>query len=242
MTEPASPAPLPLALFWAGFHARRNLRKRAFRIWMGACLLGYLTIRVGGRMPAREAAEMLLLWLLPMLALFFGSGVLREEIEDQTLTYAFTRPLGRGYIYAARVVAAMAPVVLLSMPFVLLEATQVDGPTGLRFMFGGACATLAYTGVYALLGLLMKWSTWIGLAWLLFWESFASLAPGFIGRLTLQSHVRGLAGLPPPTSMLGALWQAPGPVTGALVLLVVAALSLGIGGYVCHRREIALEK
>jgi hypothetical protein len=199
-------------------------------------------MRVGGRIPAREAAEILLLWLVPMLALFFGSGVLREEIEDQTLTYAFTRPLGRGYIYAARVVAAMAPVVLLSLPFVLLEATQVDGTTGVRFMVAGACATLAYTGVYAVLGLLMKWSTWIGLAWLLIWESFASLAPGFIGRMTLQSHLRGLAGLPPPTSVLGSLWQAPGPVTGAVVLLVAAGVSLGLGAFVAHRREIALEK
>lgn len=93
MTEPASPRPLPLALFWAGFHARRNLRKRAFRLWVVASVLAYLVIRVGGRLPAPAAAEMIILWAVPLLSLFFGSGVLREEIEDQTLTYAFTLSL-----------------------------------------------------------------------------------------------------------------------------------------------------
>ncbi|MCK6570077.1 hypothetical protein L6V77_03090 [Myxococcota bacterium] len=242
MTEPASPRPLPLALFWAGFHARRNLRKRAFRLWVVASVLAYLVIRVGGRLPAPAAAEMIILWAVPLLSLFFGSGVLREEIEDQTLTYAFTRPLGRGYIYAARVLAAMVPVVLLTLPFVLLETFEVDGGTGLRFLLAGAFATLAYTGIYALLGLMLKWSTWIGLAWLLIWEGFASIAPGFIGRLTLQTHLRGLGGLPAPTGVLASLWQAPGPVVSAVVLIAVTAASLALGGFVAHRREIALEK
>jgi len=239
---PSPPPPLPLTVFWAAFHARRNLRKRSFRRWAALGILAYLLIRFGGRIPASDAAELIILWVVPLLSLFFGGSVLREEIEDQTLTYAFTRPLGRGYIYAARVLAAMVPVVILTLPFVLFETSRVDGVTGLRFMLAGAFATLAYTGVYALVGLMLKWSTSIGLAWLLIWEGFASTAPGFIGRLTLSSHLRGLGGLPPPKGMLTLLWEAPGPVTSALVLLAIAVSALALGGFVAHRREIALEK
>lgn len=241
MTEPP-PNPLPLALFWAQFHARRNLRKRAFRGWAIACVLGYLVMRFGGRVRAAEAAEQIVFWVVPLLGLFFGSGVLREEIEDQTVTYSFTRPLDRGWIYAARVAAAMVPVLLLSMPFVLLVSTELDGRTGLRVVVAALSATLAYTGVFALLGLLMKWSTWVGLAWLIFWEGLVSLAPGFIGRLTLQAHLRGLTGFPPAEGLLSTLWQAPPALTSLLVLLVVAGVSLYLGGSVVRRREIALEK
>jgi hypothetical protein len=237
-----APAPLPLALFWARFHARRNLQKRAFRGWAAACVLGYLVMRFGGRVPPAEAAEQILVWVVPLLSLFFGGGVLREEIEDQTITYSFTRPLDRGWIYAARVVAAMLPVLLLSMPFLLIESALLDGNTGARVIIAGLATTLAYTGVFALLGLLMKWSTWVGLAWLIFWENLVSLAPGFIGHLTLQSHLRGLTGFLPRPGLLSSLWQAPSPPVSLLVLLGVAAVSLFLGGVVVRRREIALEK
>jgi ABC-2 type transport system permease protein len=237
-----APAPLPLALFWAQFHARRNLQKRAFRGWAVACVLGYLSMRLGGRIPAAQAAEQILFFVLPLLSLFFGGGVLREEIEDQTITYSFTRPLDRGWIYAARVVAAMVPVLILSMPFLVIESTLLDGATGARVIVAGLAATLAYTGVFALLGLLMKWSTWVGLAWLIFWESLVSLAPGFIGHLTLQSHLRGLTGFRPRPGLLSSLWQPPSAPVGLIVLLGVAAASLVLGGVVVRRREIALEK
>ena len=236
------PKPFGLAVYWALFHARRNLRKRAFRGWAIACLLGYLTLRLAGHVRAAEAAEQIVFWVVPLLGLFFGSGVLREEIEDQTITYSFTRPLDRGWIYGARVVAAMVPVLLLSSPFVLLVSAELDGATGVRVMVASLLATLAYTGVFALLGLLMKWSTWVGLAWLIFWEGLVSLAPGFIGRLTLHAHLRGVTGFRPAANLLSSLWQAPPLMTSLLVLLAVAGVSLFLGGSVVRRREIALEK
>lgn len=237
-----APAPLPLAWFWATFHARRNLRKRAFRGWAVACVLAYLTMRVGGRVRASEAAEQTVFYVIPLLGLFFGGGVLREEIEDQTVTYGFTRPLDRRWIYAARVVAAMVPVTTLALPFLLHMATELDGVTGLRLLLGGLLSALAYTSVFALLGLLLKWSTWVGLAWLLVWESLVSLAPGFIGQLTLNNQLRGVTGFAPPKGLLSALWRAPDPVLATGVLLGVSALALYLGGALVRRREIALEK
>lgn len=236
------PNPLPLALYWAQFHTRRNLSKPAFRRWAGACLIGFIGLRLLARQRGGDTGELIVLWIAPLLGLFFGSGVLREEIEDQTLTYSFTRPLGRGWIYAARAVSAMGPALVLTLPLVVLGMGDLDGVSSLRMLLAATLSVLAYTGVFALLGVLMKWSTWVGLGWLLFWEGMGSMAPGFIGRLTLQTHLRGISGRPPYGHLLSSLWTAPPVLVSIVVLLLVAAASLALGGYIVKRREFALEK
>lgn len=236
------PNPLPLAAFWARFHTIRNLRKPAFKRWAVACILGFVALRTLARERGGDTGELVILWIAPLLGLFFGSGVLREEIEDQTLTYGFTRPLGRGWIYAARGVAAMGPALALTLPLVVLGMGDLDGGSALRMLLAAVLSVMAYTGVFALLGVLLKWSTWVGLGWLLFWEGFGSLAPGFIGRLTLQTHLRGIAGRPPVGGLLSSFWTPPPVPVSVLVLLATAAASLFLGGYFVNRREFALEK
>jgi len=102
---------LPRAVvFWTGFHFKRNLRKRAFKLWTAAFVITILLLRYGARVSPEELARAVLLLAVPLLALFFGAGSLREEIEDQTLTYAFTRPVGRIWTYVARVLANGLPM------------------------------------------------------------------------------------------------------------------------------------
>ena len=65
---------------------------------------------------------------------------------------------------------------------------------------------------------IVKWPAWFGLAFLLFWEGVLGRVPGFLGRLTLSTHVRGLANLPPTEGQFAAAWTAPAfaPVRGSV--------------------------
>lgn len=227
-----------VTLGWAALHARRNFKKKAFK----RAVLGLVVLTVASRWGGSAGQGTFALGLaLPFLALFFGGGVLREEIEDQTLTYAFTRPIGRGRVYVARAVAAMAPVFALAVPVALMAGLRTDTETGLRYALAAALGVPAYLGFFALLGLFAKWSTTVGVLFVLFWESLVAQVPGFLGRLTIGAHVRGIAGLTPEGPM-AAFVTLPGAVGAAVTLLVVAGLTLSLGALWVQRAEIVLEK
>jgi ABC-2 type transport system permease protein len=174
------------------------------------------------------------------MALFYGTGAMREEIEDQTLTYGFSRPVGRGWLYAARVLAAAVPVAVLAIPAAFFAG--MGGPDAVRYAAGAALATVAYGSFFALVGQLIKWPAWFGLAFLVFWEAGVGQVPGFLGRLTLLNQVRGVTGLRPPATPWSAWWTPPDVAGAVVALLVVTAVTLWLGGQVVRRREVVLTK
>ncbi len=234
-------AELNAATFWLGFHLRRNLRKRPFVLWAVGIGLGLAILKFGARMPPEPLAALVVQLAAPLMSLFYGTGAMREEIEDQTLTYSFSRPVGRHWLYAARVLASIGPVAAIVIPAAFAAGT---GPGGepLRYAFGAALATLAYGGFFALAGELIKWPAWFGLAFLVFWEGGVGQVPGFLGRLTLLTQLRGVTGMKPAGGPWTAWWEAPDPVGAAVALVVVAAVTLWLGGQIVRRREFVLTK
>ncbi len=247
MSHPALP-PLPAghspraAAFWLGFHLRRNLKKRAFWLWALAVIIVFAVVMGTAGLRGGGLGNLFILRITPLLSLFFATGVLREEIEDQTLTYGFSRPVGRAWLYGARVVAALVPVALLGLVPAFIAGTAAGPTAPPRYLAASALIILAYGGVFALLGLLVRWPTWLGLAFLVAWEQPVALVPGFFGRLTLLTHARAVAGLPAGESPWSGLLTVPPAWASALVLAAVAALTFWLGGWLISRREYQLAK
>ncbi|MCA9544524.1 MAG: hypothetical protein KC613_09040, partial [Myxococcales bacterium] len=151
-------------------------------------------------------------------------------------------PVARAWLYGARVVAALLPVALLGLAPAFVAGMGAGPTASVRYLAASALIILAYGGAFALLGLLVRWPTWVGLAYLLFWEQPVSLVPGFLGKLTLLTHGRTLAGLPLPNVPFAELFEPPNAVGSALALLAVAAGTFVIGGRLVSRREQRLAK
>ncbi len=222
---------------WFNFHLGRNLRKRSFIFW--ALALGLLTLLAQGGLLARKPAfaELIVLVFTPLMCLFFCTGVLREEIEDKTITYGFSRPVGRSWLYLARVVAALTPVLVVLGPVILLTSAALGPEIMVRHFLGCMLAALAYGGVFALAGQLIRWPTFFGLLYVLFWELGVGQIPGFLGRMTLLAHTRGIADLPPSSRLMATLWEPPTQSAALLALVGTAVVSLYIGGALAARRE-----
>lgn len=222
---------------WFSFHLGRNLRKRSFWMW-AIGLLAFSALAQGGLVARKRAfAELIVLAFTPLMCLFFCTGVLREEIEDNTITYGFSRPVGRSWLYLARVTAALTPVLVLLGPIILLTTGALGADAFIRCLVASLLAALAYGSVFALAGQLIRWPTFFGLAFVLFWELGVGQIPGFLGRMTLLAHVRGLADLPPSSPVLAAIWSPPEASSAVMVLLGTAAVSLYVGGQLAARRE-----
>lgn len=246
MSEPTLPAghTLRAGIVWFQFHLGRTIRRRSF--WLTAIgILGFVVMLRGfARAPARVVAQGLIGQIGPLATLFFCTGVIRQEIEDQTLTYSFSRPVRRGALYIARVLAASTPVALLICPAAFWLGLDVGPQTATRYAGAALLGVAAYGGLFALVGQLIRWPTWIGLAFLLFWEAGVSVVPGFLGKLTLVTHVRAVAGLDMHINVgrFRELFEAPSPGSSLITLVVIAAFTLWLGGALVGRREFRLTR
>lgn len=226
--------------FWAWFHLARNLRRRGTLAWVIGLPVLVAGMRFGFEVRASEGAQLVLVYLVPLMSLMYGGGVLREEVEDQTLTYGFTRPVDRAGLYAARLFAAAGPVLIATVPAAVLAAG--DAVQAVRLVAAAILGTAAHAAMFGLWGLLVRRPTWLGLGYVLVWEQSLEQVPGWLANVTLRTHLRNLGDLDLPG--LGPFGSAdPGPWWGsALVLVVVAVVSVVLAGMIVRRRELVLGK
>src|SRR5271166_7020622 len=58
--------------------------------------------------------------LLPLVALLYGSGIIQDEQEEQTLTYLLIRPISKWALYVVKMLATLTTTVALTAVFTAL--------------------------------------------------------------------------------------------------------------------------
>ena len=57
---------------------------------------------------------------VPVLAVFYGTALIADEVEDKTITYLFTRPVSRSSVLLGKYLAYLACTVLVVLPSVMI--------------------------------------------------------------------------------------------------------------------------
>jgi ABC-2 type transport system permease protein len=183
--------------------------------------------------------------LAPLTALLCSGGIIRDEVEEQTLTYVLLRPLPRVAIYAIKLLASMVTTALLTAFFAvatLLLITLLAGDSinaGLFVNSGKlivifALAQMAYCGFFSLLALLMRRSLLMGLIYIIFFEGLLASFDTIARRLTVMYYFRVLVlrWLAPASELSGkannvwTVWTInlkTAPSSGACVLTLLGA-------------------
>lgn len=145
------------------------------------------------------AANLLFGFILPILAVIYGTGVVSQEIEQRTIVYLLTRPVPRWRILLAKFVGSFIAITVTVGLSALLLALVVYGPgkigasrlgTDLRILPVGA---LAYGSLFLLLATLVARPLTYGLLFAFGWESWVPRLPGAFSRLSVLSYLRSLA-------------------------------------------------
>src|SRR5262249_34511211 len=130
--------------------------------------------------------------------------MIRDEIEDQTLTYLLIRPLPRWTIYLAKLLAVLAVAVVLTTVFTTIAFAAIHwgaenfwseimpGPA-LRAPALSAIALLAYVSLFGCLSLFMRWTLVVGVAYIVVFEGVFANIDFLVRRLTILWYVRVLA-------------------------------------------------
>lgn len=189
---------------------------------------------------------------IPLLSLFFGSMLVAEEIESQTITYLLTRPSPRSAWILGRFVAYLITatgLLWLSLGLTFGACTalaDIDfSPIHLKLLAwyaGIGCLGLVCYGTVAMyLGASTKRPIVYGVLLFFGWEPLVRVIPGIVDFLTVMKYIEAL--FPPAAprladmavqSTLGEYNKLVYTVEATHALMVLGAITLVFSGLTVH--------
>ncbi|MGO9598184.1 MAG: ABC transporter permease [Isosphaeraceae bacterium] len=142
--------------------------------------------------------------LLPLSALLFASGMVQDDVEEQTLTYLLIRPIPRWLIYVAKVAGTWLVTFLLTSLFTTAALATVYWGTGIfepLALFQRAAilsgilslSSLAYIAIFGGLGLLWRKSLILGVSYIIIFEGVLANFDFLVRRATVMYYLRTLS-------------------------------------------------
>lgn len=143
--------------------------------------------------------------LAPLAALLYASGMIQDEVEEQTLTYLLVRPLPRWGIYLAKLLATVTVTIPLVTVFTTL--TYLALYAGWAPLWGEivpqralqtsallALSQVAYCSLFGLISLAIRQSLIVGVLYIILFEGvFANIPMEAARMLTVVHYFRVLS-------------------------------------------------
>jgi ABC-2 type transport system permease protein len=202
--------------------------------------------------------------LAPLAALLYASGIVQDEVEEQTLTYLLLRPLPRWTVYFARWLAAVLITSALTTIFSIAafaviaqtaknpestaqaekdtaknpeptaqaEKNAAKNPQQVDYLLPAlslvailALVEVGYCGLFGLLGVLIRRSLMIGVAYIVFIEGIMASFDTIARRLTVMYYYRVLTlrWIAPPNGKDWDIILYTAPSSRACVLSLLCA-------------------
>lgn len=190
---------------------------------------------------------LILFFFMPVMAMIFGSSLIRDEIDSRSITHVVTSPLDRAFAYvgyylplAFAVSASM--MMITAAGFISFFAQQ--GVTGAAVEIYLEFTALVVVGAFAYSSLFLAVSVWFkkpvffGLFYAFIWEGFIGSLPGQIQKASIKHYLRSI----------GSEWIDHGDIStfdassaggSALVLLLLTVFMLVFGAYIFREKELS---
>ena len=193
---------------------------------------------------------------VPVLAVFYGTALIADEVEDRTITYLFTRPIPREAVLVGKYLAYLtctAFVVLPAVVLVWLLIVPIGGRLADSFIdltkdLGLLVMGLAvYGAVFALIGARFKRPLLAGLFFIFGWEVLVMAVPGSFRLFTVAHYLHGLVPHAMPgdsaLSLLQSLFrEVPSLTQSQTSLAVIEVTCLFLAARSVARREYVLDQ
>lgn len=188
---------------------------------------------------------------IPILSLFYGSSVLNDEIDNQTLIYLTTSPVSKASILAGKFLAsfAISLIIITSGLFIsffiahfshLLEARYMNEL--ISFVSIALLSILAYSSLFTLMGSFLKKSVLLGIFFIFGWESVVQFFPGTTQKLTISHFIKSLlpSNIPEKAGFLVFRLEPSSTAESISVLMIVSILFLIVSIVVFYKKEYIL--
>ena len=184
-------------------------------------------------------------FILPIMAMIFGASMIRNEIDDRSITQVIASPVDRrisylGY-YLALIIVLMVSLALVTgigwAGYYLVSGISGDA-------FGLLLAYLAvimlgavvYSSLFLVMGVVLRQPIYLGLIYAFIWEGFIGTFPGAIGNFTIMHQLRVIA-----ASIIhsGSITDFAGDTGVAVLSLTVLTVALFLfGAYAFREKQV----
>jgi ABC-type transport system involved in multi-copper enzyme maturation permease subunit len=192
-------------------------------------------------------------FLILILALFFGTSVVSEELEGKTLTYLTTRPLPKSSLILGKYAAYALLAVLMTagsvvIAFLVLNVNDLLDFSLYKLLLKDlgvlTLGVMCYTAFFTFIGTFMKRSIMFGLIFSFGWENVIQYFPGSTQRFAIAHYLKSLlpSSSPDRFSFLLFRLEPTSPAMAVFMLLLITAVFLALACLVFYFKEYILDE
>jgi ABC-2 type transport system permease protein len=141
--------------------------------------------------------------LAPLAALLYASGMVQDEVEEQTLTYLLVRPLPKWAIYLTKLAATLLITAVLTTVFTALTVVVIHvGEPGLEWstLIGRmakiagvmSLAVVGWCTLFGFISMIMKRALVAGIVYIILFEGILANQPLVLRKATVMFYFRVL--------------------------------------------------
>ncbi len=173
--------------------------------------------------------------LYPAIALLLTATILREEIQNETIIYLWTKPLARGAIVISKyVVAVLGALVFCGLSFLIMGSILINDINFIgKLLLTVVLALLAYGAFFLALSTFFDRALLWGFAYVLGWEESFSRISSAASQLSIRHYAENLE-----ATLLGLSTDVSLGASVA-VLLGLAIVFVGVASWRFSRMEFA---
>ncbi len=190
--------------------------------------------------------SLILFFFMPVIAMIYGSSLLRDEMDDRSITQVVTSPLDRLVIYTGYylgLAVSVSAIMLLVLTAGFLSFFGRLGIDGDALSVYGSMAGLmvigsfVYSALFMMVSVLIERPIYFGLFYAFIWEGFIGSIPGRIRLLAVKHYVRSIGEQWIDFGDISSFEGASPVGDSAWVLLLLAVVLFVLGAYLFREKE-----
>lgn len=185
-------------------------------------------------------------FLVPITSLFFGTGIIADEAEDNTLQFLLTRPAHRALIFLTKLltnvfVGSLIMIISMLITFFIAQLGSTEQtPNAFSFLMGASGTVIlglaVYSTLFSLLGGTIRHPLIVGLLFVFGWEKIITYVPGNAQYFTIMNYLQAL--YPGKSFIDTPIFSADISIlTAIIVLFTLTILFAGVACYLPGLKE-----
>jgi ABC-2 type transport system permease protein len=197
---------------------------------------------------------LILFFFMPVMAMIYGSSLVRDEMDDRSITAVVTSPMDRvitfiGYYIGLAISVSLIMLLIFTAGFVSFFANVNVGDLASEFdlsvtameIFGSfaylmVIGAFAYSALFIMVSVMFSKPIFFGLFYAFIWEGFIGSIPGRISWLSIKHYIRSL----------GSEWISVGMISeydghsvsdAAWILVILSIVVFVLGAYLFREKE-----
>ncbi len=188
---------------------------------------------------------LVLSFVLPIMAMIFGASMIRNEIDDRSITQVLTSPVDRrisylGYYLSLIIVLGISLVIITTVGwsgYFLISGMSSDA-IGLLLSYLAVLmlGTVVYSSLFLVMGVVLRQPIYLGLIYAFIWEGFIGSFPGVVGNFTIMHQLRIIASTQINYGSISGFSGDAG--ISFISLIILAAILLLLGAYLFREKQV----